>query len=80
LAATRDRRLWALLGGAVLAMVVADVSDLSDGEVERIWLPFAIWLLPAGAALAGRDRTARLWLAVQAACPLVVLVYIRPLW
>jgi hypothetical protein len=80
LALTRDRRLWMLLGGAALAMAVADLSGLSTGEVERIWLPFAIWLLPAGAVLATRPRWASAWLTVQAACPVVLLLFIGPLW
>jgi hypothetical protein len=80
LAVTRDRRLWALLGGAVLAMAVADVSGLSRGGVERIWLPFAVWLLPAAASLATRHRWGRLWLAAQAAVPLWVLLHIQPPW
>lgn len=47
----RDRRLWLLVGGALAAVVVADLSGLSKAEVERIWLPFAPWLLVATAAL-----------------------------
>lgn len=80
LALTRDVRLWTLLGGGAAAMAVADLSGMSTGEVERIWLPFAVWLLPAGAALAGRVRWQRCWLAVQAACPVVVTVFIRTFW
>ena len=42
--AARDRRLWLIVGGGVLAALVAGLSGLSNGEVERIWLPFTIWV------------------------------------
>lgn len=54
----RDRGLWTLVGGALLVVVVANISGMSKGEVERIWLPFALWVLPAGAVLATRLGTA----------------------
>ena len=34
---------------AVAAILAADLSGLSKAEVERIWLPFAVWLPPAPA-------------------------------
>lgn len=70
-AARQVRPAYALLPlAALVAILAADLSGLSKAEVERIWLPFAVWL-PAGAALlpAG-DR--RGWLAVQAAVALLV--------
>jgi hypothetical protein len=51
-------------------MVVADLSGLSKAEVERIWLPFAIWLTAGAALLPGRDS--RSWLAAQAVTALLV--------
>ncbi|GAA0236173.1 hypothetical protein [Cryptosporangium japonicum] len=54
-------------GGLVLA---ATASGLAKGEVERIFLPFAVWLLVAAGALAPREQ--RRWLAAQAAVALVV--------
>ncbi|MDQ7911246.1 hypothetical protein RB614_42830 [Phytohabitans sp. ZYX-F-186] len=54
-------------GAAVLA---ADLSGLSKAEVERIWLPFALWLLVATAALPAARR--RAWLLAQAAVALAV--------
>jgi 4-amino-4-deoxy-L-arabinose transferase-like glycosyltransferase len=60
----RNSRLWWTVGGALLAATSSDLSGLSKGEVERIWLPFAIWLLPAAAALGSR-RARRGWLAAQ---------------
>jgi methylthioxylose transferase len=49
----RDRRLWPVVGGALLCITVAEVSQYSKGEVERIWLLFMPWLVPSVAALAG---------------------------
>ncbi|HXH78437.1 hypothetical protein [Nocardioides sp.] len=43
-----------LVGAAVVAVLAADLSQMSKAEVERIWLPFVPWLtlslaqLPAG--------------------------------
>ena len=63
---------------AAVAVLLADLSGLSKAEVERIWLPFAVWL-PAGAALlpAG-DR--RGWLAAQAATALLVNHLLLTTW
>ncbi len=53
---------------AAVAMLVADVSALSKAEVERIWLPFTLWVTcGAGLVTVGRPRRAAAeWLAVQA--------------
>lgn len=77
----RDRRLWLLLGGALLAVGLAMMSGMSKGEVERIWLPFAVWLLPAGAALAvGRRRAASAWLGMQASTAIIVTSVVKIPW
>ncbi|MBG6105800.1 hypothetical protein IW249_006214 [Micromonospora vinacea] len=55
---------------AVLAVVVADLSGLSKAEVERIWLPFVVWLLVAAAHLPPAAQ--RLWLAGQVLTALAV--------
>jgi hypothetical protein len=53
------------LSGAGVAMVlVADASQMSKGEVERIWLPFVPWLLVATALLPERWRRVGLGLQV----------------
>jgi hypothetical protein len=80
LARLRDRRLWLLVGGGVAAAVAADLSGLSNGEVERIWLPFTLWVLPAGAVLAVRAWPARAWLALQAATAVVIVATVRTEW
>lgn len=64
LARLRDRRLWLVVGGALAGIVAADLSGLSKGEVERIWLPFLPWLVAATAVFPA--RSARWWLAAQA--------------
>jgi hypothetical protein len=60
----------ALVRGAVLAVLTATLSGLSKAEVERIWLPFAVWLVLAAASLPPSAR--RWWLAAQAGTALVV--------
>jgi hypothetical protein len=75
----RDRRLWWLVGAAVVAIGLAAVSGMSKGEVERIWLPFSIWLLPAGCALAAPDRRSG-WLALQIAFTIGLQTLVRSPW
>ncbi|GIH15000.1 hypothetical protein [Rugosimonospora africana] len=59
----RSATVWLPLTAA-FAVVAADLSGLSKAEVERIWLPYEIWLLAAVAGLPANQR--RGWLAVQA--------------
>ncbi|MDN5934123.1 MAG: hypothetical protein L0I24_24130, partial [Pseudonocardia sp.] len=65
-----------LVGAAAVAVVVADLSGLSKAEVERIWLPFAIWLVVSCAAL----PRPRAWLAAQAALALAVNHMLITVW
>jgi hypothetical protein len=77
----RDRRLWLLVGGALVVVGAAMISGMSKGEVERIWLPFAVWLLPAGAVLAkGRKTLTSLWLGLQAATAIAVAAIVKTSW
>ncbi len=64
-------RAWRfpLVAAAIVAILLADVSGLSKSEVERIWLPFAVWLVPAAGFLPGSPRR---WLAAQAVVALMV--------
>lgn len=39
-----DRVVVLLAGAALLMIVIADLSQMSRAEVERIWLPFIPWL------------------------------------
>src|SRR5690606_24035131 len=59
----RRSGLHLLVLGALLAIVVADLSRLSKAETERIWLPFTVWLVASAALLP--PRSARWWLALN---------------
>ena len=64
-----------LVGGGLLA--VADLSGLSEGEVEGIWLPSTFWLSVAGSA---HEPPARGWLARQAAFAIAIQSVARTGW
>ena len=77
----RSAGAWLLVGGALGAVLLADLSGMSKGEVERIWLPFVPWILLAGGALAGVTAArARGWLALQAAAALTLQTLVRTPW
>ncbi len=76
LARLRETGVWLLAGGALVALVAADLSGMSKGETERIWLHFAPWLLVATAAL----RRSRGWLAAQVGLALALQVAVRSPW
>ncbi|WP_406095030.1 hypothetical protein [Streptomyces sp. NBC_01013] len=65
-----DGRLILLALAGLTALLAADLSGMSKAETERIWQPFALWLLPLGALLPTGSR--RGWLAAQAALALAV--------
>ncbi len=73
----RDRRVWLLAGAALLAVALADVSGLSKGEVERIWLPFVPWVAIACCTLGARARP---WLAANLATAVTLQVLLRSPW
>ncbi|MEU9923256.1 hypothetical protein AB0H51_18510 [Streptomyces griseoluteus] len=61
-------RLALIVCAALAALLIADLSGMSKAETERIWLPFAVWLL-AACALLPRPRA---WLAAQVALALLL--------
>lgn len=65
-ATTMARGAVTLAAAAAVAILAADLSGLSKAEVERIWLPFTVWLV-----VLVPDRR-RLWLAAQAVTALAV--------
>jgi hypothetical protein len=67
-----------LLLGVLAAIVLADLSMLSKAEVERIWLPFTIWLTAAAALLPARSH--RIWLALNALGALAINTIILTHW
>ena len=66
LACLRGRAPWLLVGGGLAAVALADLSGMSKGEVERIWLPFAPWIALATCALPSGPAVTRLWLLAPA--------------
>ncbi|WDV53217.1 hypothetical protein PV963_24040 [Streptomyces coeruleorubidus] len=63
-----ETRLALLVSAALLALLVADLSGMSKAETERIWLPFAVWLLPSCALLSHP----RAWLTGQVVLALLL--------
>lgn len=78
----RDRRVALLTGAALVAIALADVSGMSKAEVERIWLPFAPWVLVATATLTapGAKHLTRRFLLVQVATAVAVQALVRSPW
>ncbi|MET0492769.1 MAG: hypothetical protein ABW000_06510 [Actinoplanes sp.] len=60
------------------AIVAADLSGLSKAEVERIWLPFAVWLMAGAALLPPVSR--RGWLLAQAVIALLINHLLLTTW
>jgi len=73
---------WMLAAGALVAILLADLSGLSKAEVERIWLPFLPWLVVgAVAAFAEASHSARRgWLGAQLAWALLVQALVVSPW
>lgn len=72
-----------LVGAAIGAVLLADLSGLSKAEVERIWLPFVPWVAVAAAGLVvgiGGRRSLRPWLAANAVTALVLQLALRSPW
>jgi hypothetical protein len=65
-----------LAAGALAGLLLADLSGLSKAEVERIWLPFVVWLV-VPCALLPRPR---LWLAAQVGLALLVNHLLLTVW
>lgn len=63
---------------AALTVLLADLSQLSKAEVERIWLPFVPWLLVGTALLPERAR--RPLLALQVVAALVIQHLLATTW
>ena len=70
LAAKPDRRVWLLAGSALVVVAIADLSGMSKGEVERIWLPFWPFVALLAAQVPAAER--RWWLAGQALIALAI--------
>lgn len=78
-AAIRARSgLHLLMLGALASILCADLSMLSKAETERIWLPFTMWLVAAGALLPVRAQ--RWWLALNVLGALLINHLILTNW
>lgn len=78
LAAARGRRLRILVGSALLALLVLDVSGVTRLEVERIWIPFAPWVMLATSTLPA--TVIRGWLVAQVAVAAVIQGTVGLVW
>ena len=67
-----------LVLAALAAILFADLSRLSKAETERIWLPFEVWLLAAGALLPVRAQ--RWWLSLNVIGALLLNHFIFTNW
>jgi hypothetical protein len=65
-----ERTVRWLVAAAVATVLVADLSQMSRAEVERIWLPFVPWLMVGTALLP--DRWRRPGLALQVVVALAI--------
>jgi hypothetical protein len=72
----------ALVGAGIAAVAVSDLSGLSKGEVERIWLPMLPWVTLAVAGLVRRSSPSQLrrWLGAGAAFTLVLQILVAWPW
>ena len=64
---TPEQVAWSLSAAGFLMVLVADASQMSRAEVERIWLPFVPWCLIACAFLPERWRRPALLVQVVTA-------------
>jgi methylthioxylose transferase len=80
LARLRDRSAWLLVGGALGAVAIADASQLSRAEVERIWLPMAFWVTLSACAFGKAAMAKRPWLALNVVVALALVFTIRSIW
>jgi hypothetical protein len=76
----RHSASWVLALGALVSLLIADLSGLSKAETERIWLPFVPWVLTVVATTGERTVHMRLLMAGQLACAIVVQVVLRSAW
>ncbi|GLZ09521.1 membrane protein [Actinomadura sp. NBRC 104412] len=71
------RPLAWLIGAALVGVAALDVSGVTRGEVERIWIPYAAWVVLA----AGHHRPpARAWLSAQAALAVGLQMLVQSHW
>lgn len=67
-----------LVGAAWLTILLADASNMSRAEVERIWLPFVPWALLGLSLFSARTR--RVMLALQVVFAIIVQSLLHTGW
>jgi methylthioxylose transferase len=72
------RTVTVLATAALVSLLLADLSLMSKGEVERIWLPFVPWLLLPVSLLSERWR--RNGLVVQLVTAVLIQHLLRTSW
>jgi methylthioxylose transferase len=75
---TTERAVTWLSAAGFAMVLIADVSQMSKAEVERIWLPFVPWALAACAMLP--SRWWRVGIGLQVVAALVVQHLVRTTW
>jgi hypothetical protein len=70
-------RLGFLLGAVFVGTLALDISGVTRGEVERIWLPYAAWMT-VGAAV--HRAPARRMLLAQVLVALLVQALVKSPW
>jgi len=75
---TAGHSTWLLPLSAAAAILAADLSGYSKAEVERIWLPFGIWLMAGAALIPPQHR--RHWLTAQAVIALLINHLVLTTW
>lgn len=78
LARLRGLRPWLLVGSTLVALAVVDLSGVTRLEVERIWLPFAPWVMLATSALC--PSVSRRWLVGQVIVAVLVQATVALVW
>ena len=73
------RLIKAVAHVALAGIAVANVSGMSKGEVERIWLPAVPFLLLACSVFPTRSER-RAWVGVQLGLGIVMQLVIRSPW
>lgn len=76
-ASSRIGRLGWPVAAALIGMVALDLSGVTRGEVERIWIPYATWMTAASAV---HRPPARTLLLAQAVTALAIQALVRSPW
>ncbi|WP_203887568.1 hypothetical protein [Planotetraspora kaengkrachanensis] len=76
-------RVRTVVAATLVAVAALDVSGVTRGEVERIWVPFAVWVSVAGGFAGGRaggHAGDRRWLAAQVVTGLLLQGLVASPW